>query len=429
MPALLSWRKPGFSGAGSAAAQDPLYLQRWTIYLCLMLVPVFAIPIGGGERASMVDFALVPIFLLLLIRRTLPRSVMLLFLGAFLVSAVILVPSAPRPVLETLRVYRLFAIYAPFVLALTLPWTLRDAERALTIVWWFGLAGVLLGFSVFWTEGVVREHQQRLWIGDTSEVVLRAGGLLGNSGGFSHLITGWAMSALLLRWFALARLNLLQVALTIALLIYGVLATASRSSLLHIGATGLFAALFLVRVEPRAIFRGLFLLAVTAVVSILAAWVLLRIMDPDFLDAVLSRFGLAGDPSLLIESRRYSHWYDLIRITQWNPYGIGYKRTTELTGLQVDNSYLRIFLELGLLGIAGYVAFWATVMGKLLSRSADPVVNRFRAAAAGIAMGELARMAFSDTFTMFLSAPTFLVLIAIALRLRSQEARGGPVNV
>ena len=147
----------------------------------------------------------------------------------------------------------------------------------------------------------------------------------------------------------------------------------------------------------------------------------MRVMDPEFLGAVLTRFGLAGDPTLLVESRRYSNWYDLIRITQWNPFGIGYKRTTDITGLQVDNTFLRIFLELGLLGITSYLAMWALMIWGLLRRTSDVVVNRFRAAAAGVVMGELARMAFSDTFTMFLSAPTFLVLVAIAFRLRSAQ--------
>jgi O-antigen ligase len=93
--------------------------------------------------------------------------------------------------------------------------------------------------------------------------------------------------------------------------------------------------------------------------------------------------------------------------------------------LQVDNSYLRIFLELGLLGIFSYLAMWALVLVGLLRRGADTLVNRYRAATAALVMGELARMAFSDTFTMFLSAPTFLVLVAIALRLRDRESVDG----
>lgn len=421
MRSLLSWRKPGFSASAGTFAHDATSLHRLVIYLVLMLVPLVAIPIGAGERASFVDFALFPIGLLLLYRRTVPRSAVLLFLGAFLASAMLLIPLAPKPVTETLRVYRLCAIYAPFVLALALPWDLAAAERALKIAWWFGLAGVLLGFSIFWSEGVVRENQQRLWIAGSAESVLRAGGLLGNSGGFSHLVTGWAMSALLIRWLALARLNLLQVGITIALLLYGVLATASRASLLQIGVSVVFAVIFSIRVEPRAILRSLAVLTLAVLMGVAAAWALMRVMDPEFLGAVLTRFGLAGDPTLLVESRRYSHWYDLIRITQWNPFGIGYKRTTDITGLQVDNTYLRIFLELGLLGIASYLAMWALIVGGLLRRTADAVVNRFRAAAAGVVMGELARMAFSDTFTMFLSAPTFLVLVAIAFRLRSAQ--------
>ncbi len=427
MRSLLSVRKPGFSASAGTFAHDATSLHRWVIYIVLMLVPLVAIPIGAGENASLVDCALFPIGLLLLYRRTVPRSAVLLFLGAFLASAILLIPLAPKPVTETLRVYRLCAIYAPFVLALALPWDLAAAERALKIAWWFGLAGVLLGFSVFWSEGVVREHQQRLWIAGSAESVLRAGGLLGNSGGFSHLVTGWAMSALLIRWLALARLNLLQVGITIALLLYGVLATASRASLLQIGASVLFAIIFSVRVEPRAIMRSLAVLMLAVLMGAAAAWALTRVMDPEFLGAVLTRFGLAGDPTLLVESRRYSHWYDLIRITQWNPFGIGYKRTTDITGLQVDNTFLRIFLELGLLGIASYLAMWALIVWGLLRRTSDVVVNRFRAAAAGVVMGELARMAFSDTFTMFLSAPTFLVLVAIAFRLRSaQPAEPGP---
>ncbi len=423
MPAILSLRKPGFPSRGTDRTREPLWLTRLAVYLPLLLIPLVAIPIGGAERASAVDIAGVPILLLLLARRTLPRSLILMFLGSFLFSALLLLPLSPNPVLETLRIYRLAAIYAPFVLALTLPWDLEDAERALRIAWWAGLLGILLGFSVFWSEDTVRDRQQRLWIGESSESVLRAGGLLGNSGGFSHLITGWAMGALLLRWFALARQNLFQVAITISLLLYGILATASRSSLLHIGAALFFSLLFMARVDPRSILRNILLLMVAVLLAAAAAAALLSVMEPDFVEAVLTRFGMTGDPSLLLQSRRYDHWYDLIRITQWNPFGIGYKHTTEVTGLQVDNSYLRIFLELGLLGITSYLAMWTLVLTGLLKRTADIRVNRFRAAAAGMVMGELARMVFSDTFTMFLSAPTFLVLVAIALRLRAGQPR------
>jgi hypothetical protein len=425
MRALLSLRKPGFPAPGAAALRDPAWLARMAVYIPLLLIPLIAIPISQTERASTVDLAGLPILLLLLARRRIPRSMLLLFLASFLVSALLLLPLAPSPVLETLRIYRLAAIYAPFVLALTLPWDVEDAERALRIVWWAGLAGILLGFSIFWSEDTVRERQQRLWIGESSEAVLRAGGLLGNSGGFSHLITGWAMAALLLRWFALGRLNLVQVAITVTLLLYGILATASRASLLQVGAALLFGFFLIVRADPRSVLRSVFLLVVAGLLASAAAAALLVVMEPEFVDAVLTRFGLAGDPSLLLQSRRYEHWYDLIRITQWNPFGIGYKRTTELTGLQVDNSYLRIFLELGLLGIFSYLAMWALVLVGLLRRGADTLVNRYRAATAALVMGELARMAFSDTFTMFLSAPTFLVLVAIALRLRDRESVDG----
>ena len=66
MRSVLSWRKPGFSASAGTFAHDATSLHRWVIYLALMLVPLVAIPIGAGERASFVDFALLPIGLLLL---------------------------------------------------------------------------------------------------------------------------------------------------------------------------------------------------------------------------------------------------------------------------------------------------------------------------------------------------------------------------
>src|SRR5262249_9090264 len=127
----------------------------------------------------------------------------------------------------------------------SLPWNVQRMHTALKVFWWSGLAGSLIGLGVYWLIGPVREHEQELFT--STGVVYRAGGVLGNSGGFSHLITGWAMAAICLHWIALGRLRWWQLLATFVVLIYGVVVTASRSSLLQAGTGVLFALIFLLR--------------------------------------------------------------------------------------------------------------------------------------------------------------------------------------
>lgn len=409
-----------------AAVRHPQQRMQWVsvqgiVYLSLALIPLVAIPLPGATddaRVSFVDLAALPIFVLLLIRGRLARSSVLLFLLAFLFCAWLSILGPDSGLKDALRVYRLCAIYAPFILALSIPWGLPTVERALKVFWWSGLLGIVLGMIVYWLFGAVREDQQRLWLAGSGGSVFRAGGILGNSGGFSHLIAGWAMTAICLRWIAAKRLALAELAITFAVLVYGIAVTASRAALLQSSVAVAFTLFFVARSDRKNVPRLFLIVGSSVFLLAILVPLLVTIFDTGYLNAILARFGL-GDGNDILRSGRYAHWSELLRTIDWSPIGSGYKRTTDATGLQVDNSYLRIFLELGAIGLVSFVLMWLAIQTKLLSATIDPVVRRYQAAAAGLAMGELARMFYSDTFTMYLSAPTFMAIVAIVLRLRS----------
>jgi len=401
------------------------------VCFCLALIPVIAIPVPGSSSAfaagadhiSFVDLFGLPLLLLLLYRARLPDSMTLLFAASFLGCAWISMVNVGDLGRETLRVLRLCFIYAPFLLALSLHWTIESAERALRVFWWGGLFGIVLGFFIYWFVGAVREQQQALFLKNGLGYVFRAGGQLGNSGGFSHLITSWAMTALALYWIALRRLNAVQIAVTLAVLVYGIVITASRNSLLQVGLVLMFTTLFVARSHQRSAGRVMVTLGLVVALVVALLPLIALITDSAVLNATMSRFGLGEDDRSIAHSIRYQNWAGLLDQLGWNVLGIGYKQTMELTGLPVDNAYLRIFLELGVAGIAFFLLFWASIQLRLLGcRSPDVMVRRYKAAAAGLAMGELGRMCFSDTFTMYLSTPSVMVILAIALRLRSSDA-------
>lgn len=400
------------------------------ICFCLALIPIVAIPLPGAsagfatgaDHLSFVDLFGLPLLLLLLYRARLPDSMSLLFALSFLACAWISMVNVGDLGRETLRVLRLCFIYSPFLLALSLQWTVETAERALRVFWWSGLIGIVIGFSIYWFIGAVREQQQALFLKNGLGYVFRAGGQLGNSGGFSHLITSWAMIALSLYWIGLRRLSAAQIAVTLAALVYGVVITASRNSLLQIGLALIFTTLFVARSHRRS--AGQVLVTVALVISLVALLLPLIavITDSEVLRATMSRFGLGDDDRSIAHSIRFQNWAGLLDQLGWNPLGIGYKQTLALTGLNVDNAYLRIFLELGVAGLGFFLLLWGSIQLQLLgSRSPDAMVRRYKAAAAGLAMGELGRMFFSDTFTMYLSTPSVMVMLAIALRLRSSD--------
>lgn len=401
------------------------------VCFCLALIPVIAIPVPGSSSAfaagadhiGFVDLFGLPLLLVLLYRARLPSTMTLLFATGFLACAWISMINVGDLGRETLRVLRLCFIYAPFLLALSLHWTVESAERALRVFWWGGLFGIIVGFLIYWFVGAVREHQQALFLKNGLGYVYRAGGQLGNSGGFSHLITSWAMTALVLYWIALRRLGAAQIVLTLAVLVYGILITSSRNSLLQLGLVLIFTTLFVARSHRRSASRVIGALALVIALTALLLPLAAMLTDSDALHATMSRFGFGEDDRSIAHSVRYEHWAGLLDQLGWNVLGIGYKQTMELTGLAVDNAFLRVFLELGVAGIAFFLLLWASILLQLLgSRSPDVVVRRYKAAAAGLVMGELGRMCFSDTFTMYLSTPTVMVILAIALRLRSSDA-------
>lgn len=396
----------------------------------LALIPIVAVPLpgastgfaAGADHISFVDLFGLPLLLLLLYRARLPSSMSLLFVASFLACAWISMVNVSDLGREILRVLRLCFIYSPFLFALSLQWTVETAERALRVFWWSGLIGIVIGFLIYWFVGAVREQQQALFLKNGLGYVFRAGGQLGNSGGFSHLITSWAMIALSLYWIGLRRLSATQIAVTVAVLVYGIVITASRNSLLQVGLALIFTTLFVARSHRRS--AGQVLVTVALVISLVALLLPLiaLITDAEVLRATMSRFGLGEDDRSIAHSIRFQNWAGLLDQLGWNPLGIGYKQTLELTGLNVDNSYLRIFLELGVAGLGFFLLLWGSIQLQLLgNRSPDAMVRRYKAAAAGLAMGELGRMCFSDTFTMYLSTPSVMVMLAIALRLRAIE--------
>lgn len=419
---------PALPIGGRTAPRFDSWSTSSIICFCLALIPLIAIPVPGSSSAfaagadhiGFVDLFGLPLLLLLLYRARLPHTMPLLFVVGFLGCAWISMVNVGDLGRETLRVLRLCFIYAPFLLALSLHWTLAGAERALRVFWWGGLVGIVAGFLIYWFIGAVREQQQALFLKNGLGYVFRAGGQLGNSGGFSHLITSWAMVALSLYWIGLRRLSAAQIAVTLAVLVYGVVITASRNSLLQVAVVLTFTTLFVARSHRRSAGRVMVTLAMVVTLVLALLPLIALITDSGVLHATMSRFGLGDDDRSIAHSVRYENWAALLDQLGWNVLGIGYKQTLELTGLMVDNSYLRIFLELGVAGLAFFLLFWASIQLRLLgSRSPDAVVRRYKAAAAGVAMGELSRMCFSDSFTMYLSTPSVMVMLAIALRLYS----------
>eukprot|EP00456_Euglypha_rotunda_P044198 TRINITY_DN3480_c0_g1_i3.p1 TRINITY_DN3480_c0_g1~~TRINITY_DN3480_c0_g1_i3.p1 ORF type:complete len:252 (+),score=56.01 TRINITY_DN3480_c0_g1_i3:96-851(+) len=229
------------------------------------------------------------------------------------------------------------------------------------------------------------------------------------------------MSALCLRWLGFGRFPRWQLLVTLGLLTYGILVTASRAAFLQVMVGMFFSMLFMLRAGRSNAGRVVPVIGALAVALLLLLPIVTLFLDDNFLRGVMTRFGLTDGRSIM-QTSRWDNWSQLVNLLGWTPIGIGYKTTTALTSINVDNSYLRIFFEMGVPGLLSFIAFWGLALFNLLVGSADHNVRRIRAVAAGMLMGELARMFFSDTFTMYLSTPTMAILIAIILRLRSDAA-------
>jgi hypothetical protein len=318
---------------------------------------------------------------------------------------------------------RQFLLFSPFLLV----FGIRDFDltlaREINTRFLIGGGVAMIGGLILHVMGIqVAESQQMLWLERGADPVLRAGGLVGNSGSFGLQAALWFIAWFLVRPALGQRMpmamSLLVAGLTGAALYY----SASRGGMLQLAAAmalGLMSGAIRVRVGAVLGMLGLSLIATFAV---MAGVIRINTESAGFTQlARLDLLNLTGQGQFADSGRLrlFGFFADIFKDNALM--GIGYKMTVPKFGLPLDNAFLLAFFETGVIAGTLFVMFWGALLGYFARRS----MFETWFAPIGLALGAsfVLRMMVMGAHTAWNAAPGFFILAAILIRLTEQRAQ------
>ncbi|MEM9410174.1 MAG: O-antigen ligase family protein, partial [Planctomycetota bacterium] len=401
----------------------------WPYYLVMaygILVPVIAIHLPGIGGVGAAD-VLVPIggMVILMLPRCgriqVPHVALLCFSFAAVVS--LLQISEMASAFDCLiRWIRLFGIFIPFYFGLFISTDDRLTRFAFNSWMVGGLIAVLIGIFLYLLQIEVRSGQQRLWMDGGS--MIRAGGLIGNSGAFGHMTSTWAVVSF--TWLITVckhRYRIAGVILVMACAMYVIYISSSRAALLHLSSAAIVF-LMLYRM-PLVIKHWLPLLVILAILLAVFFHCLnqwggsfgIDTQRSSVVQSSLARFvpGFDGGGVEEFTSRRSDNWPEYIAMmNQKALVGWGYKMGVRLHEESPDNSYLSVLLETGAFGficMAMFVLSNLFILGRGCF-SDEPYV----CVMIPVVVGQLFNCMTSDIYTFWITMPVVFMLLGIVIQ-------------
>jgi hypothetical protein len=398
---------------------------------CVKFLALVA-PFGGfyvGGSAITVFELLAPLLLWFTLRgsRAMPAFA-LLYIGycaLSLVSAGVVLAEAGAgfSVRTFVAALRQFLLFTPFILI----FGIRDFDLALAretnTRFLIGGAITVVGGLVLHLLGIqVQDNQQVLWLGRGMDPVLRAGGLVGNSGSFGLQVALWFGAWFLMRPALGQKMPLGASALVLIGTAAAVYFSASRGGLLQIVsmlAIGMISSAVRLRAGV-----ALTMLAGGTVATFVFMAGLVRIDTGTIGFTQLARLdflNVTGQVEVSDSGRLQLFTYFLDIIRENVVMGIGYKMTVPKYGVPLDNAFLLAFLETGVIAGTLFTLFWAA----LLVFFANRALRESWFAPIGLALaGSFAlRLMVMGAHTAWNAAPSFFILIAMLIRLTEQRSR------
>ena len=407
---------------------------RWWYYLVAaygFLIPVVAMNLPGVGGLGAADL-LMPIGALVIV--CLPRTGKIqtahIALAVFTVAALFSLMQIEqfKPAVDcTIRWVRLFGIFIPFFFALFIPVNNKVLKCAFGAWMIGGLTAILIGVVIHILQIEVRVGQQRLWMNGAS--MLRAGGLIGNSGAFAHMTSTWAViTATYFLAVSKHKLRIFVAAGAILMFFYVIYISSSRAALLHLIASGsLFCVLFR---APKKLNQWLVLVGFYGALAIVLLFCIAQCMPDNSngagrsnaFETNMKRFipGYGGTSATEFTSNRADNWPEYIAmmnekaITGW-----GYKMGVRLHEESPDNSYLSVMLETGAFGFLCMSLFVVAVFYQLFNRyfAADP----FALVMIPVCAGQLANCMTSDIYTFWITMPVVFMLLGLVTQRSSNQ--------
>ena len=398
----------------------------WPYYLVVsygFLIPVRALHLPGVGGVGAAD-VLMPVgaFVLLAIRRTGQLQVPHLALTFFSFAAVIslLQINELKPAVDCfIRWVRLFGIFIPFYFALFIPVDNRMTRVAFMTWMLGGLVAILIGMFLYWFQIEVRGGQQRLWMNGGS--MIRAGGLIGNSGAFGHLTSTWAVVCV--TWMMSVcqhRYRIVGVIFVVMCTMYVIYISSSRAALLHLASASI---VFLVLYEMPEKIRHWLPLLLGAGLALAVLMYCTNQWGGQFgdsgrkssaIESSLARFipGFGGASVEEFTSNRSDNWPEYIAMMNEKALtGWGYKMGVRLHEESPDNSYLSVLLETGAFGFIGMSMFIVSCLFILGQGyfAKDP----YCCVMIPVLSGQLVNCMTSDIYTFWITMPVVFMLLGI----------------
>lgn len=402
-----------------------LVAVEWYYYLVAaygFLIPVVAMNLPGVGGVGAADL-LMPIGgIVLFCRRRKGRLQMAhLALAVFTLAALISLTQITelKPAIDcTIRWVRLFGIFIPFFFSLFMPVHDRVLNCAFGAWMAGGLMAIAIGTVLHVFQIEVREGQQRLWMHGAS--MLRAGGLIGNSGAFAHMAATWALTT---AFFFMAvsknRFRILLAGAAIFMFLYVVYISSSRAALMNMMVAGaLFTGLYRI---PKRWHQWAVLGGVYGVLGIVLLFCVSQCLPEsngggasNAFETNMKRFipGYGGTSSSEFTSNRVDNWPEYIAmmdekvVTGW-----GYKMGVRLHEESPDNSYISVMLETGVFGFLCMSMFVMANFYRLFCRyyAHDP----YAIILIPVCAGQLANCMTSDIYTFWITMPVVFLLLGL----------------
>lgn len=409
--------------AVSRIAKTPWQLHLVTAYG--FLIPVVAVNLPGVGGVGAADLLMPFGFLVLFCfkkrgRIMLPHIALVCFVLAALLSLQQI--EEFKPAMDcAIRWVRLFGILIPFFFGLFVPVDNRLLDRAFGAWMVGGLVAILIGIFLYTFQIEVRQGQQRLWMDGAS--LIRAGGLIGNSGAFGHMTSTWAVTSICYLLAVSKTKNRYVLAGGVVFFtLYVIFISSSRAAMLHLfSAAAVFIILFRISKTLR---QWSVLTAVYGGLGIALLACIMQCMPTDnsggssnALETNLKRFvpGYGGTSAGEFTSNRAGNWPEYIEMMNKKIlFGWGYKMGVRLHEESPDNSYISVMLETGAIGFTCMSFFVLGIFYRLgmLYFAQDP----YACVLIPVCVGQLFNCFTSDIYTFWITMPVVFMLLGLVIQ-------------
>ena len=407
----------------TSLAETPWQFHLVTAYGFLIPVIAMNLPGVGGIGAAdlLMPFGFLVLFCIKKCGRImLPHIALTCFVFAALLSLQQI--DQFKPAVDcTIRWIRLFGIVIPFFFGMFVPVDNRLLTRAFRAWMIGGLVAILIGIFLHTFQIEVREGQQRLWMEGGS--MLRAGGLIGNSGAFGHMTSTWAVISMsYLLAVSKNKYRFLMAGGVVFFTLYVIFISSSRAAMLHlVSAAVVFAILYRI---PKVTRQWSVLAGVYGLLGIVLLACIMQCLpssksggNSNAIETNLKRFvpGYGGTSTGEFTSNRAGNWPEYIEMMNEKIlFGWGYKMGVRLHEESPDNSYLSVMLETGAVGFACMSFFVVGVFYRLgvLYFARDP----YACVLIPACVGQLMNCFTSDIYTFWITMPVVFMLLGLVIQ-------------